>query len=273
MPNELGDCLRAWRHRLSPADVGIVTSNSRRALGLRREEIAADAGISVNYLTRLEQGRATSPSTSVTAALTRALRLNATEAEHLHILAGHGSPASRVASRHITPSVRRILDRFEDVPMIVIDPAWTIVEANAMARAMLASDLVGENAARNQFLGPHWVDRDPDEAERFERQITGDLHLQLARHPNDPALIALIKELQACSERFATLWAHPPETGASSSRKTFRHPDAGTITVDCDHLEVVGSDLQIVMWTAAPGSPDARALSLIAGLETPSPSP
>jgi transcriptional regulator with XRE-family HTH domain len=263
MRGELAWCLRAWRDRLSPTEAGVAGSASRRAPGLRREEVAAQAGISVNYLTRLEQGRARTPSPSVTSALARALCLNATEAAHLHSLAGHADSTARVATRRITPSVQRILDRFEDVPVIVIDPAWTIVEANSMARAMLVDDLVGENAARRQFVGPQAIERDAEEADRFEREIVGDLHVQLARHPDDPALNALISELHASSDRFATLWADPPATGSSSSRKTFRHPIAGEITVDCDHLEVVGSDLRIVMWTAAPGSPDANALQFL----------
>lgn len=263
MPGELAHCLRAWRDRLSPTDVGLHDNGSRRAPGLRREEVAAEAGISVNYLTRLEQGRAQAPSASVTAALARTLRLNATETTHLHSLAGHANPTARIASRQITPSVRRILDRFEDVPVIVIDPAWTIVEANGMAEAMLSPHLAGENAARRQFLGPQWVDRDPAESDRFERDIAGDLHIQLARHPHDPALKDLIAELRARSERFGRLWADPPATGSASSRKTFRHPTVGQITVDCDHLELVGSDLRIVLWTAAIGSPDANALQLL----------
>ncbi|MBV9817794.1 MAG: helix-turn-helix domain-containing protein [Solirubrobacterales bacterium] len=263
MPGELAHCLRTWRDRLSPTDLGLPDNGSRRAPGLRREEVAVHTGISVNYLTRLEQGRAQAPSASVITALARTLRLNPTEAAHLHSLTGHADATTRVAARHITPSIQRILDRFDDVPVIVIDPAWTIVQANPMAKAMLARDLVGENAAQSQFLGPRWVERDPQEADRFEREIAGDLHLQLARHPDDPALTALIAQLQAHSDRFATLWADPPATGASSSRKTFRHPTLGEITVDCDHLEVVSSDLRIVLWSAPSGSPDHNALQLL----------
>ena len=107
------------------------------------------------------------------------------------------------------------------------------------------------------------IERDVEEGDWFEREIAGDLHVQLARHPDDPALNAIISELHATSDRFAALWADPPATGAACSRKTFRHPIAGEITVDCDHLEVVGSDLRIVVWTAAPGSPDANALQFL----------
>lgn len=263
MDRELAACLRAWRDRLDPVEVGLPRQQGRRAAGLRREEVAAQAGISVNYLTRLEQGHATAPSLSVVSALARALRLNAVEAAHLHRLTGHADRHGGVASRHLTPSVQRILGRLDDVPVIVIDPAWTIVAANPLARALFCADPVGENAARRQFLGPAWVERDVEDEEQFEREVASDLHLQLGRHPDDSAVRDLIAELQGASERFRTLWAMPPVTASASSRKTFRHPTAGPITVDCDTLEVVGSDLRLVIWTAVPGSADASALALL----------
>jgi transcriptional regulator with XRE-family HTH domain len=263
MDNDLATCLRAWRDRIDPAEVGLPRPASRRAPGLRREEVAAQAGISVNYLMRLEQGHASRPSRSVVSALARALRLDGTEAAHLHQVAGHADSTSRVAARHITPSVQRMLGRFDDVPLIVIDPAWTIVAANPLARALLGDDVVGQNAARSQFLGPSWVEREAEDEERFDRELVGDLHLRQGLHPDDAALRTLIAELRASSERFATLWADAPASASAASRKTFRHPTTGPITVDCDTLEVVGSDLRIVIWSAAPGSPDASALALL----------
>ena len=263
MHDDLAKCLRAWRDRLDPVEAGLPShAPRRRAPGLRREEVAAQAGISVNYLMRLEQGRASTPSVSVVASLARALRLNTTEAAHLHRLAGHADTA-RVAARHITPSVQRLLARFDDVPVIVIDPAWTIVAANPLAGALLADDLIGQNVARRHFVGPQWVEREAEDEQRFARELVGDLHLQLARHPDDSAVRAIISELHAASDRFATLWADPPASASSSSRKTFRHPAVGTVTLDCDVLEVVGSDLRVVLWTATPGSPDASALALL----------
>jgi transcriptional regulator with XRE-family HTH domain len=263
MHDDLAKSLRAWRDRLDPAEAGLPRQAARRAPGLRREEVAALAGISVNYLVRLEQGRATSPSPSVVSALARALRLDAAQAEHLHRLAGHADPTTRVAARHLTPSIQRILDRLEDVPVIVVDAAWTIVAGNPLARAFLGGEVVGENAARRQFVGPKWIEHEPDDAERFERDLVGDLHRRLARHPDDPAIRALIDELNAASERFAALWAERPATFHASSRKTVHHRTVGTITVDCDVLEITGTDLRVVIWTAAPGSPDASALALL----------
>lgn len=264
MDNDLAGCLRAWRDRLDPVELGLPRQTLRRAPGLRREEVAAGAGISVNYLMRLEQGHSTSPSPSVVASLARTLRLSNDEVAHLHRLAGYADDTARIAARHITPSVQRILGRFDDVPSIVIDPAWDIVAANPLARALLGQDVVGSNAARQQFLGPQWVERDPEDHDRFERDLAGDLRLRLGLHPDDRAVQAIVAELQDASARFRELWADAPASASASSRKTFRHPTAGPITVDCDTLEVVGSDLRIVIWSAVPGSPDASALALLA---------
>lgn len=159
--------------------------------------------------------------------------------------------------------MQRILARLDDVPVIVIDPTWTIVAANSLACALFLDDVVGQNVAVREFVGPRWVERNAEDEERFERDLVGDLHLQIARHPDDTSLRTLTAELRSASKRFATLWADPPTSTHSVSRKTFHHPTAGTITVDCDTLEVVSSDLRMVLWTAPPGSPDASALELL----------
>ena len=152
--------------------------------------------------------------------------------------------------------MQRILARFDDVPVLVIDPAWTIVAANALACALLLDDdIVGQNVARQSFIGPRWVEHDPADDQRFERELVGDLHLQVARHPDDVTLHELVRELHAASERFATLWADPPARASASSRKSFHHPTAGMITLDCDVLEVVGSDLRVVSGRRAPARP------------------
>jgi transcriptional regulator with XRE-family HTH domain len=263
--------LRAWRDRLAPSDVGLPERAGGRAPGLRREDVAALAGISVNYLIRLEQGRATAPSPSVVQALVRALQLSTEESEHLHRLAGLASPTAGAIVRRVTPSVQRVLDRLADVPVIVIDPAWTIVAGNALAEAYLGGPVVGENSARRQFIGPAWVEHDLAETARYERDIVGDLHRQIALHPDDPAVSALIEELRAGSARFAALWDERPANLHASARKTVHHPVVGTITVDCDVLEVVGSDLRLVIWTAEPGTADGDALRRLTELETRTP--
>src|SRR6185437_13678227 len=117
--DELAGCLRSWRQRVSPVDVGISGAGQRRVPGLRREEVAQLAGVSMDYLTRLEQGRATSPSTSVLSSLARALRLSDIERDHLFQLAGQPLPAPGVIDTRIPASVIRLMDRLEDVPVLV----------------------------------------------------------------------------------------------------------------------------------------------------------
>ena len=275
--DDLAASLRAWRQRADPALAGgteVTGGASRRTRGLRREEVAARAGISVNYLVRLEQGRAQSPSASVVTALARALDLTGDEAEHLHRVTGLAVPTARRASREITPSLQRLVDRFADVPLIVVDAAWTIVAGNPLSAVFLGSDPVGENAVCRQFLGPPLVDRAPEDDEAFERDLVGELHRQAVRHPGDDAVRDVIAQLQAQSSRFAALWDERPAGIHASSRKTFTHPQVGRVTVDCDVLEARGTDLRVVVWTAAPGTPDARALDRLRMLAAePAPAP
>src|SRR3954464_5349216 len=130
---ELANCLRAWRDRLEPGDLGLPAGGRRRAPGLRREEVAQLTGLSVDYLARLEQGRATRPSPQVLDALSRTLRLTDAERAHVFRVAGQALPGTGHMRRHVTPSVQRILDRLGDTPVMVIDGAWHVVAWNPLA--------------------------------------------------------------------------------------------------------------------------------------------
>jgi transcriptional regulator with XRE-family HTH domain len=267
--DELAACLRSWRDRLSPAEAGLPAGGHRRAPGLRREEVAQLAGLSLDYLARLEQGRASNPSPSVLAPLARALRLTDAERDHLYRVAGQAPPASGRMSRHLTPSVQRVLDRLSDVPVLVADAAWDIVAVNPLAAALLGDP--SGNILRHHFTGaPSRVVRAPEEVADFEAEAVADLHDALGRYPDDPDLRALIDDLREVSDRFAELWERRPVAIRPSDRKTFEHPEVGRITLDCDHLTVGGSDLRLVVYTAPAGSPDAEALALLGaiGLQT-----
>jgi transcriptional regulator with XRE-family HTH domain len=253
--DDLAASLRAWRDRLEPVEPG----PRRRAPGMRREEVAQLAGLSVGYLTRLEQGRAQNPSALVCQALSRALRLSAAEQQTLFRLAGHATPAGRI-NREITPGVQRMIERLGDLPILVCDAAWQIVAKNGPARALLG-DLNG-NTARQQFLGPRGlIVRSDEEHAEFEAGIVADLHQALARFPHDEPLRELIEELRRESPRFEALWQQRPAGAYDASRKTIDHPELGHITVDCDTLTVVGADLRIIVYSAPPGTPDAEALA------------
>jgi transcriptional regulator with XRE-family HTH domain len=269
--DELAACLRSWRDRLQPEDAGLPAGGTRRAPGLRREEVAHLAGVSVDYLARLEQGRASNPSPSVLAPLARALRLSDDERAHLFRVAGHAEPDAGRIRRHVTPSVQRVLDRLADVPVLVVDAGWDIVAANALANALLGdvSGLTGRerNIAWAQFTdAPSRVVRTAEETAEFEDGVVADLHDALGRYPDDEPLRSLIDDLKRASPRFAERWERRPVAPHSTARKTLLHPEVGEITLDCDVLTVGGSDLRLIVYTAPPGSSDARALALLGAL-------
>lgn len=264
----LGGALRAWRERLTTSDVGLPSYGRRRAPGLRREEVAGLAGVSVDYLVRLEQGRSTHPSPQVTAALARALRLGDTEREHLFQLAGLADPRPGLVPRHVTPGVQRLIDRLGDAPVSVLDASWDLLAWNPLWGALLGDPSDWRGRERNLVWRafhdlPTRVVLTDIEHERWRASLVVDLRLVVARYPDDPSLAALVAELRASSPAFAAVW----ETGGVgvqiSSRKTFRHPDVGSLTLDCDVLVGQGTDLRVVTYTAAPGSADAEALALI----------
>lgn len=270
---ELGTALRGWRDRIAPATVGLPTGGVRRAAGLRREELAQLAGLSVDYITRLEQGRATSPSPQVLSALARALRLSAAEQEHLFLLAGQSAPGPGQLSAHIPPGVRRLLDQLDGAPLSVHDAAWNLILWNPLWAALFgdASSLRGRerNIVWRHFAGlPGRVSHTPEQEARFEAAVVADLRAATARYPADAGLRSLIKDLRGVSTDFARLW----DTGIvgvhETDTKTIHHPDIGTLTLDCDVLIAPGSDLRIVTYTAAPNSEAADKLKLLVVIGT-----
>jgi transcriptional regulator with XRE-family HTH domain len=130
--DELGHCIRAWRDRLDPGAAGLSAGARWRAPGLRREELAALTGLSVDYLSRLEQGRASNPSPQVLAALARALRLTDAERSHLYLVAGQAPPGPGAIDRHLTPGVQRMVDRLEEMAVVVYDAIWDLVAWNPL---------------------------------------------------------------------------------------------------------------------------------------------
>lgn len=274
-PNELAAALRAWRDRLSPAEAGLPAGTGRRAPGLRREELASLAGVSVDYLVRLEQGRATCPSDQVLAALARALRLDGGERDFLYRCAGSAPPAPGVVPRHLSPGLQRILDRLADTPVGVFTAAWELIEANRLWQALLGPPAAQPGRDRNLIWG--WfthrdsrVIRKEAEYADFARSMVTDLHATAARYPDDPGLVSMIADLRRRSGWFAELWDSYAVTRRSSDRKTISTPAVGTLTLDCDVLTAPDTDVRIVVYTAAPGSEDARKLELLAviGLQT-----
>lgn len=263
MTTELATALKGWRARVQPGDVG-YPDGERRTPGLRREELAQLAGISVDYLVRLEQGRATTPSPQVVGSLARALRLSKPERDVLFRAAGIAPPSPDTVSRFVSPGIQRILDRLVDTPVGVFTVSWELVLANPLWRA-LHGDAGGErNLARRQFLGgTSPMVRTADEDAAFESELVADLHSAMSMYPKDRELAELVRELGAGSERFARLWENFEMVPRVWERKTLDSPAVGLVTVDCDILSTADSDLRIVVYTAAPGSTDAEKLDLL----------
>ena len=270
---ELGAALRAWRDRLAPADAGLPDHGARRAPGLRREELALLAGMSADYITRLEQGRATAPSVQVLTALARALRLTGAEREHLFVLAGQPVPGPGIMPTHITPGLQRLLDQLSGIPVCVHDAAFTLLAWNPLWAALVGDPAGWHGRERNvlwrHFTGaPGRVTHTPEDEPRFEASAVADLRAAAARYPRDTGLRDLVAGLHAASPRFAQLWDGRDVGTHERDHKTVHHPELGPITVDCDVLAAVGSDLRVVAFTAAPGSEDADKLRLLSVLGT-----
>lgn len=267
----LGTALRRWRDRLSPRDVGLPERSGRRAAGLRREELADLAGLSVGYLVRLEQGRATSPSDQVVATLARALQLRPAERDYAYRLAGLLPPAPGTISTHVPPGVQRIVARLGEFPVGVFSADWTLLTWTP-SWAALIGDPSGRspkqlNLVRAVFTdGPSGLASWPvrqDDGDGLQDALVADLRGALVDYPLDAGLAALVAELRLTSAHFAWLWDQGMVGQHVSARKTIEHPQGGDLTCDCDLLTVPGSSLRIVVYTVASGSPDADKLEFL----------
>ncbi|WP_433293131.1 helix-turn-helix transcriptional regulator [Pseudonocardia sp. CA-142604] len=264
---EFGSTLRTWRERLRPSDVGVPAGLRRRTPGLRREEVAALAGVSVDYLTRLEQGRGPRPSDGVLSALARALRVTDAERDHLFHLAGSAPPLPGRIRSAVRPSVLRLMDRFTDLPALLLDAKSDVLAWNPMAVALLG-DLSSippaqRNIARQAFTGTHRVEFHAGERERLDRALVADLRRCAARYPADPDLQRLVSDLRAASADFERLWTLRELDERHGETKRIHHPELGALELDCNVLEVRGDDQVLLVYSAAPGTPAAEALQLL----------
>ena len=276
----LGAMIRTWRDRLPPSAAALPSGiRARRAAGLRREELAELAGVSVDYIVRLEQGRATTPSASVVASLARALQLSDDERDHFYRLAHLVPPADGVISYHIPPGVHRVLARLGDVSVAVFAADWQLVWWNRNWAALLGDPSSQPARLRNFARSRFPIDADPhgpnsvrlalwpvDERDRdaVDTAVVSDLRRATGRFPQDTRLAELIRELSAGSRRFAELWSVGSVAAHCEDHKTIEHPEVGPIIVDCDVLSGGDSELKIVIMTAVPGSEDETKLRLAA---------
>ena len=267
---EFGHTLRRWRDRVTPEAAGLPVGGHRRAPGLRREELAQLAGISVDYITRLEQGRASNPSEQVVEALSRALRVSNGEREHLFHLAGLMPPGQGTVPAYITPGVQRMLDRLTGIPVAVFDAACTQLLASPLYTALMGEHHGNErNAVWRNFLGSgSRVRHTPESLRALQTSQVAQLRAAANRYPADQPVRRLIAELRANSDTFVEIWDSGAVSGPEASRKTVDHPQVGPMTLDCDVLTVAGADLSIIVYTAEPDTQDAERLALLAVIGT-----
>ena len=265
---ELREFLRTRRARVQPGHVGIETDGRRRVPGLRREEVAMLAGVSLDYYARLEQGRDLQPSDQVLDAIARALRLAEVERRHLHNLTRARVAVARPYDLEIEPvdaGMRLMLDSLE-VPAIIVDIRGDVPAMNRLGQAMFAGLSPGGSAARSH---PRWLFLDPSartlftDWEMMARVSVGVLREAAGRYPRDTALHALIGELSVASPEFRSWWAEHDVDARCRGLKRFHHPVVGDLTMHVDVLQFQDGLRWLYAYAAEPGSSSADALRLL----------
>jgi transcriptional regulator with XRE-family HTH domain len=270
VPGELGAFLRARRAQLSPHDFALPETGSRRKVaGLRREEVAQLAAISVDYYTRLEQGRVQA-SAPVLATLARALRLDEDQQAYLYQIAGKAGarPRRRRAAQRVRPAMRRLLDQLTQTPAIVLGRRMDVLAWNPMAAA-LYTDFGAVPAARRNYVRLMFTDPVVRglhaEWEHDARNAVAALRMEAADEPGDPDLAQLVGDLSVSDPDFRAWWGERHVNSASYGTKHYRHRSVGDLTLDCDTWDSPdGSGQRLMVLTAEPDTASHDALRILA---------
>ncbi|WP_217551686.1 helix-turn-helix transcriptional regulator [Streptomyces sp. GbtcB6] len=280
--SELGSFLKSRRAAVRPEDAGITPHPGRRRVtGLRREELAMLAGVSITHYTRLEQGRGNGASDAVLEAIARTLRLSEDETAHLKSLA-RPAHASRRAPAHAPragASARQLLTAMTEVPALVLDRRGDVLAWNRLGHALLAGHLppespagpatTGPNLTRMLFLDERYRELYPRWREEAQLAVAS-LRLLAGRHPEDRRLTELVGRLTVQSDEFAALWARHPVRTCTSGVKELRHPLVGSLELSFENLLLPGTAGQrLIAYTAEPGSPSDAALRLLGSVTAP----
>jgi transcriptional regulator with XRE-family HTH domain len=272
--SEIREFLTSRRARLKAVDVGLPDYGTRRVPGLRREEVAVLAGVSVPYYTRLERGDLAGASDSVLDALARALRLDDAERAHLFDLGRaaqpmQGPPRRRPAKRRVRPPVQQLLDALTGAAAHVGNDRLDILAANRLGRALYLEMFDGQerpNAARFVFLDPRARDFYLD-WDRIARDVVATLRSAAGRNPYDRELTDLVGELSTRSEEFRQHWARHDVRFHISGVKRYHHRDVGDLELNYERLNLAfDAGLTIITYTSEPGTRSAEALALLGTL-------
>ncbi|WP_428957133.1 helix-turn-helix domain-containing protein [Streptomyces sp. cg35] len=276
-PRELGAFLKARRAQLTPSECGLPDSDTpRKVAGLRREEVALLAAISVDYYTRLEQGRVRA-SASVLATLARALRLDEDQQKYLYDIAGRADarPRRRRPAERPRPAMLRLLDQLTETPALVLGRRLDVLAWNPAAAA-LYTDFSTIPAGRRNYV--HLLFTDPVIRAMYRewasdaRDAVAALRMEAAAEPDDPELARLVGELSVQDADFRTWWAEHRVVTSSYGTKHYRHRLVGDLTLDCDTWACPdGSGQRLMVLTAEPGGPSHDALRILASWEAGQP--
>lgn len=272
---EIRDFLSSRRARLSPDQAGLPAyGGNRRVKGLRREEVALLAGVSVDYYVRMERGNLAGASESVLDALASALQLDDAERDHLFSLARQsGSRRGRrktTSSTTVRPVLQQVLDAITDAPAWIRNGRHDVLAMNQLARALYSPVLAADtrrpaNTTRFVYLNPEAAREFFVDYDKIARDAAAMLRLEAGRNPHDEDLIALVGELSTRSELFRQRWASQDVRFHRTGRKRLRHPVVGQLDLDFEALELPSEPgLQLNIYTAAAGTPTADGLKLLA---------
>ena len=267
---QLADFLRTRREALQPEDVGLPRGQRRRTGGLRREEVAALAGMSADYYGRIEQQRGPAPSEQMLAALARALHLGLEERDHLFRLGGHPAPQRVLRDDHISPGVMRILDRLADTPAMVISRYGETLFQTRMAAALVGDETGYTGLARSAwyrwFTDPAARRLYPGEHHpKHGRIFAAQLRTAYAAAPRGRAG-EIVDALLAASTEFAAIWAEHEVGLSHTDRKTLLHPELGALDLYCQNLFDPDQLQTLLVFTAVPGSASHEKLQLLAAV-------
>ncbi|QHC27074.1 helix-turn-helix domain-containing protein [Streptomyces sp. GS7] len=276
MGPEIGDFLRSRRARIQPEEVGLPGHGRRRVPGLRREEVAQLAGVSVDYYIRLEQGRGPSVSDAVLDAIGRVLRLDDTEQEYLRRVARpttrrpsatRGTPAGGHAPQKVRRGLRLLLDTIDKAPAFVLGRRMDVLAWNALGDALVGFSQMApkdRNMPRQVFLNPRAHELYPDWP-AVAAETVAHLRLDAGNHPQDAQLATLVGELSLASEDFRRLWADHQVKEKTYGAKRMTHPVVGELTMPYETLTVTGEpDQMLVVYPPEPGSQTEERLKLLA---------
>ncbi|MET8080206.1 helix-turn-helix transcriptional regulator [Streptomyces sp. NPDC005303] len=266
MNGDLGDFLRSRRARLQPEEVGLPSYGRRRVPGLRREEVAQLAGVSVDYYIRLEQGRGSSVSEAVLDAVARVLRLDETERAYLHAVAHPRRRTDRPTRPRVRPAVQLMIDAMDRTPAFVLDRHMTVLAWNPLADAVFGysgTTAKARSIPRHVFLDPAARDFYPD-WQAVAAQSVAHLRVLAGHHQDDRELTSLVGELSLKSQDFRRLWADHQVKECAYGVKRLQHPVAGLLVFPYETLTIPGDgDQTLLVYTPEPGSETAERLALL----------